>query len=221
MLPLPQNLLMPFRLKILRPKYGMESITVLDVGCGSHSPTITKRFFPDWNYYGIDREWYGNDAHDRKVMSGYFELDLSRDSLTPVPDGAFDVVILSHIIEHLPNGLKVIEQLTHKLKKGGRIYVEFPGERSLGLPSMLDTLQFCDDSTHVRVYSVAEVANTLLSRGFRIIKAGTRRDKLRIFLFPLLVPIKYVFRGHLSGGDFWDVTGFASFVYAEKTDGID
>ena len=81
---------------------------------------------------------------------------------------------------------------------------------------MTGTLNFCDDETHVRVYSVAEVANTLLASGFRIVRAGTRRDWLRIFLLPIMVPVKYVLRRELSAGDFWDITGFASYVLAVK-----
>lgn len=208
----------PFRLKLFGNEYGNRDISYLDVGCGSHSPSITKRWFPQWRYHGIDRpdSQYPMREEDRAAMDAFYEIDLESGGLGVVPDSAFDLVALSHVIEHLPNGLDVLREFVTKVKPGGRMYVEFPSERSLALPSMPGTLHFCDDDTHVRVYSIREVANVLLSHGFRIVRAGRRRDRLRILLFPLMVPVKYVLRREVSAGDFWDVMGFASFVYAEK-----
>jgi ubiquinone/menaquinone biosynthesis C-methylase UbiE len=210
------NLLKPFRFKVLAHESKAPGGRLLDVGCGSHSPTITRRWLPDCTYYGVDRANYGNDDADFAVMEEYYEMDLSSDPLTTIPDNFFDIVVMSHVIEHLPNGLDVLDELTRKLRTGGLFYLEFPSPRSLRLPSMPGTLNFCDDETHVRVYDVAEVANVLLRNGFRIARAGTRRDLLRIVLMPVLVPAKFLLRGNISAGDFWDVTGFASYVLAAK-----
>ena len=210
------NVMMPFRFTLLKREYGDRPIHYLDVGCGSNAPTITKRWFPEWKYYGIDRERHGNSEEDLDAMEEYFELDLETDSLDVVPDDFFDVVVLSHVIEHVVSGEKVLEALTTKLKPGGKIYVEFPSERSLGLPSMSGTLNFCDDPTHVRVYSVREISNVLLRKGFRVLRAGKRRDKRRIALFPFQLSAKIATRRKIKGSDFWDVVGFAEFVFAEK-----
>ena len=70
----------------------------------------------------------------------------------------------------------LLAALTAKLKPGGSIFVEYPSVRSLSLPSMPGTLNFCDDHSHVRVYDLKEVANVLLANGMLITKAGTRRD---------------------------------------------
>lgn len=214
------NLFRPFRFKLFRRTYGDRAIHYLDVGCGSHSPSITKRWFPRWRYHGIDRPGsdYPMDAADRAALEAFYEIDLSTGSLSVVPDGQFDLASLSHVIEHLPNGLEVLREVAAKLRPGGRVYVEFPSERSLGLPSMPGTLNFSDDETHVRVYSVREVANVLLDEGFRVVRAGTRRDWFRIAFLPLLVPARLLAQRRVIGADFWDATGFASFVYAEKRD---
>ena len=127
---------MPFRLKIFKSEYKRKTINFLDVGCGNHSPRVTKKWFPQWNYYGIDRDDYLTDVQDKTLMTHYYKLDLSKDSLDIIPENYFDVVVMSHIVEHLSNGLDVIEQLTSKIKKGGKIYIEFPSERSMALPSV-------------------------------------------------------------------------------------
>lgn len=187
---------------------------MLDVGCGSNSPSKAKKWFPKVVYHGIDMQVYQNDAHDFKLMDKYFELDLSKDSLDEITDNQYDVVICSHVLEHIPNGHEVVVALAKKLKKGGKIYLEYPGEKSLNLPSMKGSLHFCDDETHVKVYSFRELSNLLLENNFKIIAAGTRREWHRILLFPLIL-IDTLLRKQV-GGAFWDVFGFAEFVYAEK-----
>ena len=149
-------------------------------------------------------------------MAKYYSLDLSNDNLESIPNNYYDIVIMSHIIEHLHNGLKIVEFLIQKIKSGGKIYIEFPSERSLSLPSMSGSLNFCDDPTHVRIYKIADLANLLLENNFRIIRAGTRRDKVMILTFPFRLLLKFVIGRKIGGGDFWDVTGFASYVYAKK-----
>jgi SAM-dependent methyltransferase len=191
-------------------------LNYLDVGCGNHMPQVTKKWFPAWNYYGLDRADYNIDDTDKATMAGYFRVDLETGSLAEVPDTFFDIIVMSHVLEHLPNGLDVLDALIPKLKPGGRIYVEFPSERSLGLPAMRGTLQFCDDSTHVRVYGVREVANRFLSHGLKVTSAGRRRQWSRIFLLPVIVSVKLALGRGFEAGDYWDITGFADFVFAEK-----
>jgi hypothetical protein len=110
----------------------------------------------------------------------------------------------------------VIEGLCTKLKKGGKIYIEFPGLHSTKLPSMRDTLNFYDDDTHVRIYSVTEIEALLKKQGFKIIKSGTRRYWPYILALPITIITETLKKGYLPGGVFWDLMGFAEYAYAEK-----
>lgn len=212
-------LITPHKFRFVKNLFNNKSFNLLDVGAGSHSATKTKAIFPQCNYYGIDitRE-YENNEQDFAAMSGFYEMDLTRLDFSSIPDDFFDIIIMSHIIEHLHNGDQVIEGLTQKLKKGGYIYIEYPAERSTRLPSMKRTLNFYDDPTHVRIYSVPEVTGVLKNKGFNIIKAGTRRYWPFIVLLPLTMITETLKYGFLPGGVFWDVTGFAEFVFAQKKD---
>lgn len=82
---------------------------------------------------------------------------------------------------------------------------------------MKGTLHFCDDETHVRCYIPQEIINILLDNNFKIIFSRTRRNKYRILLMPLLIIYRYI-RGELNAGDFWDLTGFAYQILAQKKD---
>jgi SAM-dependent methyltransferase len=215
------NLIMPTRLKPFRAYMRNGPFTLLDVGCGAHSPTITKRWFPNVRYHGIDRERYHNDDADIAAMDRFFCLDLEESDLSEVEDGAYDAVLGSHVIEHLANGLEVVARLAGKLRPGGGvIYLEFPSVRSLSIPSGRKTLNFCDDSTHKRVYEVSEVANVLLANRVRILKAGRRRDSVRLMLTPAILGFQLysIARyGQLDGPNLWDLLGFADFVLGERT----
>ena len=206
----------PHKFAFFPKQFKTQPFNLLDVGSGSNSPTKTKQFYPTCNYYGIDRGNYRNSDADFKAMTQYYEMDLTELKFDIIPDNHFDVIVMSHVIEHLTNGDKVIEGLLPKLKKGGYIYIEFPGKKSLTLPSMRDTLNFYDDDTHVRVFSHQEVSGILEKNHFKVLKAGTRRHWPIILLFPFALVHQTVKYGYVPGGVFWDIMGFAEFVFAKK-----
>ncbi|MFN5920593.1 MAG: class I SAM-dependent methyltransferase [Bacteroidota bacterium] len=208
--------LLPHKFKYLRSKFRNKSFVLLDVGAGSNSPTTTKKFFPKCEYHGIDRGNYRNSDADFKAMDAYYEMDLTELKFDQIPNDFFDVIIMSHVIEHLHNGDQVIQGLIPKLKKGGYIYIEYPGLRSTKLPSMRNTLNFYDDPTHVRLYTVKEVSQILQQSGCSILHSGTRRYWPFIVLLPLTLVSETLKHGFVPGGVFWDLLGFAEYVFAQK-----
>lgn len=211
-----RQVLLPMKFKFFYRDLRGKTFTLLDVGCGNRSASETKRWFPDSVYHGIDREMYNNTEEDFRSMDAFHLLNLEKDPLDSVPNDHYDVAVMNHVLEHLQNGLEVLGRVTRKVKRGGRIYIEFPSVRSLSLPSLPGTLNFCDDPTHVRIYGVEEVANLLLLEGFSIVRGGPRRDYRNIALFPAILVYMFLKEGKLTAGPFWDITGFADFVYAIK-----
>ena len=123
---------------------------------------------------------------------------------------------MAHIIEHLHNGDEVLVKLLPKLKPGGYIYIEYPGQRSTKLPSMYGTLNFHDDPTHVRVYSTKEIGNVLKNHNCEVISSGHRRSWAYILFTPFHI-LSFAMRGKkIPGAVFWDLLGFAEYVFARK-----
>ena len=190
---------------------------MLDIGCGNHSPSQTKAWFPLCVYHGVDKIEYNNNASDMESMEEFYSIDLVKEKIDVIPDNFFHVVIISHVIEHLPNGLAVIRDLCDKIVPGGLIYIEFPSVRSLAFPAAKHgVLHFCDDDSHVKLYDIKEIANVLLAEKFKIRKAGARRDKAGLLLLPFILLIKWMRGENLTGFGLWDLFGFAQYVYAEK-----
>ncbi len=210
-------LITPHKFRFLPSSFKAGSFNLLDVGAGSHSATKTKSMYPNCQYYGIDiSKEYENDEADFKAMSGFYQMDLTALKFDEIPNDFFDVIMMSHIIEHLHNGDKVIAGLLPKLKKGGYIYIEYPAERSTRLPKMKRTLNFYDDPTHVRIYSVPEVKGILKQNGMEVLRGTTRRYWPYIALLPITLVTETIKYGFVPGGVFWDITGFAEYVFARK-----
>lgn len=194
-----------------------DSFKLLDVGAGNHSPSKIVGLFPKCEYYGVDLnlEYNYGDA-DKRVMKGFYEMDLTELQLDVIPDNFFDYINMAHIIEHLHNGDKVLKLLANKLKSGGHIYVEYPGKKSTKLPSMKGTLNFYDDKTHVRIYSVKELTQLFEQNGFTVLSSGMRRSWYYIGLMPFRLVYFLLKGGQLPGNIFWDLLGFAEYIYVRK-----
>lgn len=207
----------PTRLKRFTKQFAHRPCKILDIGCANGSYRVTKRWLPNCQYYGLDITEQTLTREEREQLADFYLLDLDKDDLSRLPNGFFDIIVMSHVIEHLSNGLEALDRLCKKLAPGGHIYIEFPSVRSLNLPNARHTLNFCDDPTHVRVYDVREIANVLLNNRLRVVRGGRRREWVRMPLALATVPMQlltYIREGHLDGAGLWDVLGFADYVYA-------
>ena len=190
---------------------------LLDVGAGNHSASRIKAVFPNCSYYGLDMDKsYNNADNDFKAMEDFYELDLTKLDYSIVPDNYFDGIWMAHVIEHLHNGDQVVPGLVKKLRAGGYFYIEYPGKKSLNLPSMRETLNFKDDPTHVRVYSVKELSAIFEANGCSVVQSGTRRNWYYIAALPLRALISLVKKGYIQGNVLWDIAGFAEYLWVKK-----
>ena len=210
-------LVKPFKIKLAEKYLAKDRLFILDVGAGSHSATITKQWLPGCHYTGIDiSRNYGNDESDFKAMDEFVEMDLTKLQFDRIPENKYDMIVMSHVIEHLPNGDKVVEGLLSKLKKGGIIYLEFPSPRSVNFPSKRETLNFYDDPTHCRLFSVKEVSDILVKNNLNVLDSGTRRQWINILLMPFKMIFQSITKGYVRGGVYWDYYGFAEYVCAKR-----
>ena len=149
-------------------------------------------------------------------MKGFYELDLTKLNFSSVPDHYFDGIWMVHVIEHLFNGDLVIEGLMAKLVPGGYMYIEYPGRKSTSLPSMWGTLNFYDDDSHVRIYSIAELKRLFESKGFEVLEGHTRRNWYYLLAMPFRIAGRWFQGKRLMGNIFWDLLGFAELIYVRK-----
>jgi SAM-dependent methyltransferase len=211
------NIIANFKFRHIRKSFGKSAFNLLDVGAGNHSASRITRLFPQCKYYGLDIDKnYNNSEADFACMTGFYETDLTKLDYSHIPDAFFDGIWMAHVIEHLYNGDEVVAHLLPKLKPGGYFYIEYPGKKSLHLPSMKGTLNFKDDPTHVRVYSVAELKKIFEQGKCRVKACGTRRNWVYIITMPLRAVQSLVKNGHVEGNVLWDLLGFAEYLWVQK-----
>lgn len=97
---------------------------VLDIGCGSGEILIefARR---GWNTVGIEP---GHRYAETARMQGIdvIERPLTRDLIKEL--GTFDVVVLAHVLEHLPDPEDMLHIVRDLLSSGGFFYCEVPND---------------------------------------------------------------------------------------------
>lgn len=218
-------IIIPFRYKkisqYLEIGATQNQLSILDVGCGSHSSSLTKKWLRKDGltifYSGIDINLhYNNNEVDIRNMDKFYQMDISKLDFEDIPDNHFEVIVMSHIIEHLHNAEDVLIHLLPKLKTDGLLYLEFPNERSMTLPSMKGCLNFFDDGSHVHIHSKRELCNLLLAHHCQVKSVGRRRQWLRVLISPIVALFQLCSKGHVLGGTFWDLLGFADYIVVKK-----
>lgn len=209
--------LLNYKFSFIKKSFGTNPFKLLDIGAGNHSASKTKFIFPHCKYFGVDLDKnYNNDQKDFDAAEIFYELNLTDLNYAAIPDKGFDFIRMTHVIEHLHNGEEVLIHLLPKLKEYGFMYLEYPGLKSTKLPSMYGSLNFYDDPSHVRIYSIAELNEILEQHGCKVLKSGIRRNTWNIIAMPARIIASLISTGKIQGNIFWDILGFAEYIYVQK-----
>jgi len=102
---------------------------ILDIGCGNGCLLHLARQ-AGWRVQGMELSEKAARAirEDQNIdvtVADFLDYDNSRHD-------AYDVVVLRHVLEHLPDSLLAMQKVRGLLKDGGFALLEFPNTRSLG-----------------------------------------------------------------------------------------
>lgn len=100
---------------------------LLEVGFGS-GRALTSFQELGWEAEGIDIDPIAVKAARAKGLN----VQLGQISEQKYPEGYFDVVVMSHVIEHVPEPLTLLGECHRVLKNGGYLVAYSPNVRSLG-----------------------------------------------------------------------------------------
>jgi trans-aconitate methyltransferase len=203
---------------------GDDSVQLLDVGCGNHGPRQAKHYLPNCTYHGLaDRPW-NLDEEDDAAADKFYWLDLeTAEALDEVPDAGYDVLVCSHVLEHLEDPYAVTPTLIRKLRTGGLLYIETPSPRSMKLPRAVPgwmgvrgCLNFWDDDTHKTLVDMERLCGILESHEIVVQRAGWIPLWRRLWLLPVYVVACVISKGFVPASVLWDVTGFCNTVIGVK-----
>ncbi|HEX3148720.1 MAG TPA: class I SAM-dependent methyltransferase [Gemmataceae bacterium] len=199
---------------------------VLDIGCWNFS--FAKQCngigITEFMHFGVDIQ---QPAEAIPPDYSFAVTDVNQSPL-PFPDQSFDAVVSGHVIEHLTQPLRMMDEIFRVLKVGGMLYLECPSDRSLHLPSMpfkhheCRSLNFYDDPTHVgRPYSPQSLFRLFKMYDAEVVEAKYLVSGAVRFRFPYLLLRSLLFRdAALLEHAVWWTFGFCSYGIARKTQSV-
>lgn len=135
---------------------------VFDFGCGNGMFLSLCRD-SGWEAYGSD---FDEAAVQTARARGLSVLWGGIDALTAQPDNSFDLITLSHVIEHLHNPEVLLAECHNKLRKGGILWVETPNANASGLRVFGKNWRGLEPPRHLLLYSKASLINVLIRAQF-------------------------------------------------------
>ncbi len=85
----------------------------------------------------------------------------------PYPDGTFDAVIASEILEHIPDDDAAIAELIRVLRPGGTLAVTVPRWLPERICWLLSDEYHANEGGHIRIYRADELRSKLVAGGLR------------------------------------------------------
>jgi len=151
----------PTKSRMLRDRIRVDE-SVLDVGCGTGSilRELAKGGIRDLQ--GMD----GSDYACRRLRAEGITMWEGRLPMLPTPDGRFDVVIASQVLEHVIFRRRFVREIARVLKPTGRAYIFVP-DNCLGPINTPD---------HVMVYTARRLRR-FLEGTFKVISVESFKDE--------------------------------------------
>lgn len=199
----------------LPPSFFARSSRIVDAGGGPQDALKAKRLFTSCWFEGINIEALPSSP-ERSGYDRYHLADLDKTDLAFLSDRSYDLVVSSHTIEHLKDGVATVTRLCAKVAPGGILYLEWPSLESVAFPIRGFGLRFDDDGTHRQTYGLDQIRGLVESQGLRVEFARHRRQWLRMILAPALVAYHSVGLRRIVLYDMWDITGFCYTLRATR-----
>src|ERR1043165_2025447 len=186
----------------LARRYGRRGARLLEVGSGMGH--LVRQLEDTFETYGIDvNQWAVNKS---KEVAPESHLQTASAQELPFSSHSFNVVIIKHIVEHLPEPQKAIQEIARVIEPGGTLILATPNLDSLLKPWKGDKWIGYQDPTHISLKRPAEWLELIRSADFsplRVFSDGFW-DVPYIPLVPS--PIQKLFFGSLGG--FQAITGW-------------
>ncbi|WP_375765004.1 class I SAM-dependent methyltransferase [Archangium gephyra] len=133
---------------------------LLDVGCGS-GEWLFQQQLQGHEVWGLDADARAVEAaraHGLRAVREFSEL----------PDGYFDWVRLSHVLEHTASPTEMMQAVGRKLTPGGRMEILVPNADGAKFRELMPVSRVTDVPRHLYFFSEATLRRLLRKTGFTV-----------------------------------------------------
>lgn len=149
---------------LLARRHGEKGKRLLEIGSGLGH--LVAQLEDTFQTYGMDLNHWA--ARQSKAVIQKTNLQTASAEDLPFADGAFNVVIIKHIVEHLPDPARAIREIGRVTATGGTLILATPNLSSLLKPWKGRKWIGYQDPTHISLKPPEEWLNLIQSAGFRI-----------------------------------------------------
>jgi SAM-dependent methyltransferase len=142
---------------------------VLDIGCGTGGNLKTLQD-QGWEPYGIEIS-DAAAAHARELVAGTIHTGTLESA--PFPLKVFDLILMSHTLEHLPSPADALGRVNRFLKDDGLLVVSVPNVNSLEYKLFGRWWFQLDTPRHLYHFDKRSLSGYLTKAGFQLIHVRT------------------------------------------------
>jgi len=202
-----RNYTLKWKLNILK-RYSTNATILLDYGCGT-GHFLSACFKEGYKVSGVEPSKLARENSDREVNSFIHQ------TVSNVPQTEFDIITMWHVLEHIPEPYKILNDLKNKLKNNGTLFIAVPNPNSMDALKYQEVWAGYDVPRHLWHFSQSNIYTLSKSLSMKIIEVIPM--KLDAFYVSLLSenykhPQKK-FMNYFSG--FFN--GLRSNIHAKKT----
>jgi SAM-dependent methyltransferase len=187
---------------MLARRYGKRGSRFLEVGSGMGH--LTGQLEDTFETFGCDINHWA--VKQSKEVVNKSQLQTASAQELPFRNNSFNVVIIKHIVEHLPDPQKAINEVGRVTEPGGTLILATPNLDSLLKPWKGDKWIGYQDPTHISLKRPAEWLDIIRSADFSPLKVFSDGFWDVPYIRFLPSQIQKLFFGSLGG--FQAITGF-------------
>ena len=151
---------------MLARRYGTRGARLLEVGSGMGH--LVAQLEDTFETVGMDLNHWA--VKESKSLTQKSALQTASAQELPFEEGVFNVVIIKHIVEHLPNPEKAINEIGRVTAKGGYLILATPNLGSLLKPWKGEKWIGYQDPTHISLKQPEEWLELIRNAGFSPLK---------------------------------------------------
>ena len=142
---------------------------LLDIGCGNGDFLVDARE-AGWHVSGVEP--------DPKAAAAAWKRDLDVTTGTvdklAAKSSCFDVITISHVIEHVHDPIKLLKAAHRLLKPGGVVYIDTPNIGSDGAQLFGKNWRGLETPRHLVLFNLASLTSLLSATGYNGVKTERR-----------------------------------------------